>query len=82
MPLPFRQELWAMGQDTHAAWAAAKLPHTCSFFNVYGSGLSTPYDAVYGAWWYPLQVGGVGGVCVCTWEGVGFSGWRATGGSR
>lgn len=49
--LPFNQELWALGQATHASWAAARLPRSCRFFNVLGTGTSTPYDAQYGAWW-------------------------------
>ena len=53
--LPFEPLLWALGQDTHAAWRAARLPARCSFYNLYGSGISTPYDAQYGAWWWPLQ---------------------------
>lgn len=55
VPLPFNPELWALGQDTHASWKSAKLPPSCSFYNMYGSGLSTPYSVAYGAWWYPVQ---------------------------
>ena len=55
IPLPFDPELWALGQATHAAWSAAKLPPTCAFYNLHGTGLSTPYDAQYGVWWYPVQ---------------------------
>jgi len=62
--LPFEPELWALGQATHAAWACAKLPKSCAFFNLHGKGLSTPYDVQYGVWWYPLQVRGGGGVSV------------------
>lgn len=54
--LPFEPELWALGQATHAAWRRARLPKRCAFFNLYGSGIPTPYDAQYGAWWWPLQV--------------------------
>jgi hypothetical protein len=55
IPLPFDPELWALGQATHASWSAAKLPPTCAFYNLHGTGLSTPYDAQYGVWWYPVQ---------------------------
>lgn len=53
--MPFEPELWALGQATHAAWASARLPQTCRFFNLHGSGIQTPYSVQYGAWWYPLQ---------------------------
>lgn len=37
-------------------WAKAELPEGCRFFNLYGRGLSTPYDVTYGSWWRPVQV--------------------------
>lgn len=59
--LPFEPELWAQAQATQAAWAAAELPPSCAFYNLYGNSVSTPWDCSYGAWWHPLQVGGGGG---------------------
>lgn len=56
VPLPFEPELWAQAKATRAAWAAAQLPSSVAFFNLYGNGVSTPWDCTYGAWWHPLQV--------------------------
>lgn len=53
--LPFEPELWAQAQATQAAWAAAELPPSCAFYNLYGNSVSTPWDCSYGAWWHPLQ---------------------------
>jgi hypothetical protein len=58
VPMPFSMELWALGQATHEAWRAARLPSSCAFYNIYGAGLDTPYDCQYGQWYYPLQVNG------------------------
>lgn len=57
VPLPFEPELWEQAQATRTAWAAAELPPSCAFYNLYGNGVSTPWDCTYGAWWHPLQVG-------------------------
>ncbi|KAL4421547.1 hypothetical protein ABPG75_010838 [Micractinium tetrahymenae] len=55
VPLPFEPELWAQAQATQAAWAAAELPSSCALYNLYGNGVSTPWDCTYGAWWHPLR---------------------------
>ncbi|KAL4449555.1 hypothetical protein ABPG77_007199 [Micractinium sp. CCAP 211/92] len=55
VPLPFEPELWEQAQATRTAWAAAELPPSCAFYNLYGNGVSTPWDCTYGAWWHPLQ---------------------------
>lgn len=57
VPLPFEPALWEQAQATRTAWAAAELPPSCAFYNLYGNGVSTPWDCTYGAWWHPLQVG-------------------------
>lgn len=57
IPLPFDPELWKLSQATHKCWQGAKLPSSCTFYNLHGSGLDTPYDVQYGSWWYTVQVG-------------------------
>ncbi|KAI3429659.1 hypothetical protein D9Q98_005744 [Chlorella vulgaris] len=55
IPLPFDPELWKLSQATHKCWQGAKLPSSCTFYNLHGSGLDTPYDVQYGSWWYTVQ---------------------------
>jgi hypothetical protein len=55
-PLPFSQAAWDYAQDTQAAWKQARLPEGCQFYNLYGTGLTTPYDVQYGSWWNPVKV--------------------------
>lgn len=49
------QALARYARDTQELWRGARLPEGCKFYNLYGGGLSTPYDVRYGSWWNPTK---------------------------
>lgn len=54
IPMAMNPGCWKRAADTRALCATARVPATCQFYNIYGTGLMTAFDVSYGSEATPL----------------------------
>ncbi|KAJ7569298.1 hypothetical protein O6H91_01G070900 [Diphasiastrum complanatum] len=55
IPLPFNSIILEWANETRKLWHSAALPKGVSFYNLYGTSTTTPFDACYGSEEFPIE---------------------------